>query len=318
VGTRLRPQTHTIPKALLMVAGKPILGHILDDVLPLGPSEVVLVVGYMGERVVEYVRRDYPEVPVRYVDQPERKGLGHAIWLARETLRPGEPALVILGDTIIEADLPRVVTKGETSLGVMEVADPRRFGIVFLDAGGHVTKVIEKPDKPESNLALTGVYYFRDAGLLAESLDMLMARGITTKGEYQLTDALQILIELGEKMTVFTLTGWYDCGKPETLLETNRFLLERSRTTAALDGCAVIAPVAIDPRATVERCVIGPHVTIAAGATVRDSVVRNTIVGRNAVVEQMMLDSSLVGENAALRGRLQRLNVGDDSEIALA
>ncbi|MFN0150196.1 MAG: sugar phosphate nucleotidyltransferase [bacterium] len=317
VGTRLRPQTHTIPKALLTVAGKPILGHILDDVIPFGPSEVVLVVGYMGERVVEYMKRDYPALPVRYVHQEDRKGLGHAIWLTREALDPGQPVLVILGDTIFQADLARVVRDGGSSLGVMEVADPRRFGIVILK-DGVASRLVEKPDVPESNLALTGVYYFKDAGLLSQCLELLMQRGITTKGEYQLTDALQLMIERGEKMSTFTLTGWFDCGKPETLLETNRFLLEGRPAHAPIEGATIIAPVAIDSRAVVERSVIGPHVTIAAGAIVRDSVVKNSIVGRNATVERSLLDASLVGENAVVRGAFHGLNVGDDSVVALA
>jgi glucose-1-phosphate thymidylyltransferase len=317
VGTRLRPQTHTIPKALLTVAGKPILGHILDDVLPLAPKEIVLVIGYMGDRVVDYMERDYRGVPVRFVEQEDRKGLGHAIWMTRESLDAGSPALVILGDTIFKADLARVVREGVSSLGVMEVADPRRFGIVILE-NGHAKRLVEKPDKPESNLALTGVYFFRDAGLLASSLDQLMARGIRTKGEYQLTDALQLMLDQGEKMTTFTLEGWYDCGKPETLLETNRYLLEQNGRTAEIHGSTVVGPVAIDPRANVERSVIGPHVTIAAGATIRDSVIQNSIVGRNATVERSLLGASLVGENAVVRGAFQALNVGDDSEVALA
>ena len=145
-----------------------------------------------------------------------------------------------------------------------------------------------------------------------------MARGIKTKGEYQLTDALQLMLDQGEKMTTFTLEGWYDCGKPETLLETNRYLLEQSGRTAEIQGSTVIGPVAIDPRANIERSLIGPHVTIAAGATIRDSIIRNSIVGRNATVERSLLGASLVGENAVVRGAFQALNVGDDSEVALA
>ena len=317
VGTRLRPQTHTIPKALLIVAGKPILGHIIDDVLPFSPREIVLVIGYMGERVVEYMERDYPKIPVRYVRQEARRGLGHAIWMARESFEKDKPVLVILGDTIFKADLARVVREGASSLGVMEVADPRRFGIVILK-NGVAGRVVEKPDQPESNLALTGVYFFKDSGLLGECLDELMRRGITTKGEYQLTDALGLMIERGEKMRTFPLTGWYDCGKPETLLETNRFLLEKSGGAATIAGSVVIGPVAIDPAAIIERSLIGPFVTIASGATIRDSIVRNSIVGRGALVERSLLDASLVGENARVEGVFQRLNVGDDSEIALA
>jgi glucose-1-phosphate thymidylyltransferase len=316
VGTRLRPQTHTIPKALLTVAGKPILGHILDAVIPLTPSEVVLVVGYMGERVVEYIARDYPGLAVRIVRQDEQKGLGHAIFLTREALKAPGPAFVVLGDTIFKADLQRVAREGVSSLGVMEVEDPRRFGVAIVE-GGVVTRLVEKPDTPISRLALTGIYYFRDGRTLAAGLEEMMTRGITTKGEYQLTDALQLMIEHGERMTTFRLDGWYDCGKPETLLETNRFLLEQGAQPASLPGSIVVPPVAISPTATIEGSVIGPFVTVGPGAEIRGSVVRNSIVGRNAFVERCLLDASLIGENAAVKGTMKRLNVGDDSEIIL-
>jgi glucose-1-phosphate thymidylyltransferase len=316
IGTRLRPHTHTIPKALITVAGKPILGHILDAVLPLAPSEIVLVVGYMGERVVEYIDREHAGLPVRYAEQAERRGLGHAIYMCRGALDEEAPVLVILGDTIFEADLAAVVRGPHSSLGVMEVDDPRRFGVVVLE-NGFAKRLVEKPETPVSNLAIAGVYHFKNARLLAQCVAAVVEGGILTKGEHQLTDALQIMIDRGEAIGVFRLDGWYDCGKQETLLATNRYLLSRRATEARLDGSVVVPPVAVSAKARVERSVLGPYVSVAAGAVIRDSVVKDSIVNRNAVVDRSLLEASLVGENAVVQGAFRKLNVGDDSEVDL-
>jgi len=193
VGTRLRPLTHTTPKALVHVAGKPILGHILDALIPLGIDEVVLIVGYLGEQVVEYVRSTYP-LRVKFVEQPERKGLGHAIYLAKEQVPNDEPILIVLGDTIFQADLAKVLADRRSAIGVREVEDPTRFGVVEMD-GGSIKKLVEKPAVPPSNLAIVGVYYLTSSQRLFASLQEVIDRDIKVKGEYQLTDALQIMIE---------------------------------------------------------------------------------------------------------------------------
>ncbi len=316
IGTRLRPHTHTIPKALITVAGKPILGHILDAVVPLGPDEIVLIVGYMGERVVDYVNREHSELPIRYATQTERRGLGHAIYSAREFLAPGGPVLVILGDTIFEADLAAVIRKPWSSIGVMEVADPRRFGVVVVK-DGFAVKLVEKPETPVSNLAIAGIYHFLDARRLAACVAEVVEGGILTKGEFQLTDALQLLLDRGEKIETFRLDGWYDCGKQETLLETNRYLLSKRGGGLRIDGSVVVPPVAVSREARIERSVLGPYVSVAAGAVIRDSVVKDSIINRNATVERSLLTASLVGENAVVQGAFRKLNVGDDSEVDL-
>ncbi len=316
IGTRLRPHTHTIPKALITVAGKSILGHILDAVVPLRLDEVVMVIGYMGNRVIEHVEETHPKLRVRYVTQEERRGLGHAIYTAREALAKPEPVLVILGDTIFQADLGAVIGKPWSSIGVMEVPDPERFGVVVLE-NGFVSRMVEKPDRPVSNLAIAGVYYFTNARLLGECVTEVVESGVTTKGEFQLTDALQRMIDRGEKIGTFRLDGWYDCGKKETLLATNRFLLAQQGADARIDGSVVVPPVSIAPNARVERSVVGPYVTVSPGAAIRDSVVRDSIVGRNACVERSVLEGSLLGENAVVRGAFRNVDVGDDSEVVL-
>jgi glucose-1-phosphate thymidylyltransferase len=318
VGSRLRPHTHTTPKALIHVAGRPILAHILDDLERLGVTDVVLVVGHMSEHIREYVDAHYAHLTRSYVEQTERLGLGHAVRLTRD-LVIGHPVFIVLGDTIFRADFSAVVKGGESAIGVREVEDPRRFGIVEVK-DGFASRLVEKPDQPTSNLAIVGVYYLIDSALLFDALDTLVARDLRTKGEYQLTDALQIMIERGHRIRPFKVDGWYDCGKTETLLETNRELLDLRGTPAdavSPPGVVIIPPVAIDPTAVIEHSIIGPHASIAARAVVREAVVRNSIVNQDAVVEQILLEGSVIGENALVRGNFRHLNVGDSSEVRM-
>ena len=313
-GTRLKPHTHTLPKVLLHVAGKPILGHILDDLPRLGIDEVILIVGYYAERVVSYVKERHPGLKAHFVEQTEQLGLGHAVSLGAP-IAGNRPLLVILGDTIFEADLAAVLRGGVSSIGVKEVEDPRRFGIVETDAQGRVTRMVEKPERPASRLAITGVYYFTSGGPLFAALEDLKRLDIRTRGEYQLTDGMQRMIEQGETLTTFPILGWHDCGKTETLLETNRVLLAKMPQSAPPNGSVVIPPVVIAAGAEVEHCILGPHVSIGTGARLRNAAIRNSIINENATLEDILLEDSVVGENAVVRGRFGRVNVGDSSEV---
>ena len=316
VGTRLRPHTHTLPKVLLHVAGKPILAHILDDLPTLGIHEAVLIVGYMGDLVREFVVRNYPGLRAHFVEQPERLGLGHAVSLAAAHV-DDQPVLIILGDTIFEADLRTVIGGSTHSIGVKAVDDPRRFGIVETDRSGKVTLLIEKPERPASNLAITGIYYFTHAAPLLEALEEIQRKDIRTKGEFQLTDAMELMVQEGEVLTTFPVAGWYDCGKTETLLETNRILLDKKVGARSLAGSVIHSPVSIAATAVVENCILGPHASVAAGARLKNAVVRDSIINENAVVEDILIESSVVGENAVVRGAFKRLNVGDSSEVRI-
>jgi glucose-1-phosphate thymidylyltransferase len=318
IGTRLRPHTHTIPKALVQVAGKPILGHILDELVPLDVTDIVLVTGYMGERVRTYMEAEYPGLNVCYVHQEERLGLGHAIYLTRDCVGD-EPVLIVLGDTIVTADYSALLKGDRTLIGVKEVDDPTRFGVVEVE-NGLVTGLVEKPDVPPSNLAIVGLYHINDSRSLFDALAEIIDHGVTTKGEYQLTDALRVMLEAGAEMGTFEVEGWYDCGLPDTLLETNRFLLERSGGNGedlGGDDVVIIPPVSIDPSAVISRSIVGPYVSVAAGARIADSVVRDSILNASAEVERSLLDRSLIGESAVVQGHYQRLNVGDSSEIVI-
>ncbi len=314
LGTRLRPHTYSKPKPLVQVAGKPVLAHILDSLTPLDIEETIFIVGYLGEQIQTYVTERYPQMRARYVEQTEMKGQAHAIWLAREFV--DQPVLVIFGDTIWETDYSRLSqVKGDGLIYVKEVSDPRRFGVALVE-NGRVARFVEKPTTPISNLAVVGVYYFKDWRLLLSSVEALIARNIQTRGEYFLADAMQLMIEQGARLEVETIPVWEDCGTREAILKTNRYLLSnQADRTPQIEGSVILPPVSISARATIKNSIIGPYVSISEDVTVENSIVRDCIISESSHIENAMLESSLVGKDAHVHGSFARLNVGDSSEI---
>ncbi len=313
VGSRLRPHTYAIPKVLLNVAGKPILYHIMDKMMEEGVNEATIIIGHMGEMIREQLTKSYPSFKFDFVEQEERHGLGHAIFLAKHTIG-SEPILIVLGDTIFDVELGPVLKLPTSSLGVKSVENPRRFGVAET-SNGQITKLIEKPENPTTNLAVVGLYFIKNPQLLVSCLNELVERDMRTKGEYQLTDALQMMIERGEKMTTFMVDGWFDCGKPETLLSTNRALLEKKSTSRKIAGVVVNEPVYIAPTAKLSNCVVGPFATVGDNAVIAESIIRNSIISEDAQVQKALLDNSIVGNGAIVKGSYKRINVGGSSEI---
>ena len=313
-GVRLRPHTHTRPKPLLHVAGQPIIGHILDQLKPLQIERIVLIVGYMGHQIVDYVKSRDEYSRVEFVEQKQMLGLGHAISLTRQVVG-GDPMLIVYGDTIFHADLPAAMRhEGDGALGVQHVDDPGRFGVVVEEAGA-VQRLVEKPTDFISDLAIVGVNHIRNSDMLFDCLDDLIQADQRTRGELQLTDAFQRMVDAGAQLSTFPVDGWFDCGTQEALLATNQALLSRLDPAAARQDVVVVPPVHIDPTAQVSDAVIGPHVSIGAGARVNRAVISNSIIGEEAVVEGIVLEGSLVGFQAVVTGRAHHINVGDLSQI---
>jgi glucose-1-phosphate thymidylyltransferase len=317
VGTRLRPHTYTLPKVLVPVAGRPMLGHILEELRAYDVDEVTLVIGYLGESVRQYVSRAFP-FKFRFVEQSEMKGLGHAIWLTKPEAEASGPLLIVLGDTLFDADFHSILSSKDNWIGVKEVEDPRRFGVVVLD-GDRIRAMVEKPKDPPSNLAIVGIYLIQDPAHLYKSLDGIVGGDVRSAGEIQLTDALARMLNEGAVMKPFKIDEWYDCGKPETLLDTNRRILDRDGARGTLkpgsstEGSVIRPPVAIAPGVTIEGSIIGPHVTLQEGAVVRGSILEDCIVSENTRVEGANLRASILGENVVVEGVRQQLNVGDSS-----
>ncbi len=313
LGARLRPHTYSKPKPLVHVAGKPILGHILDSLAGLNIEETIFVVGYLGDQIEKYVSEHYPRLRARYVEQAEMKGQAHAINLARDYI--DQPVLIIFGDTIWETDFTRLArVKSDGLIYVKQVQDPRRFGVATLK-DGFVTKFVEKPTTPVSNLAVVGVYYFQNWRVILDSIEQLIARNIQLKGEYYLADAMQLMIGSGARLEVETIPVWEDCGTVEALLKTNRYLLDKHSHARVITGSVVLPPVYISDAARVENSIVGPYVSISDDAVVEHSILRDCIISENSHIENRVMERSLVGKDARVSGTFQRMNVGDSSEI---
>ena len=313
IGSRLKPHTHTVPKVLLQVADKPILGHILDELIRIGVNDAIFVTGHLGDAVTEYVTEKYPQINSVFVEQAVPQGLGHAIYTALPAVTHKD-VFIILGDTVFDVDLSTVFKKNVSSLGVKEVEDPRRFGVALLD-GNKIAKLIEKPKTPISNLAIVGLYYINDAEALKTSLNYIVDNDIRTNNEIQLTDALQHMLTTGHPMEVFEVEGWYDCGKPETLLSTNKFLLIEKQNNPVYENVVIIPPVYIDPSAKIDNSIIGPDVTIGENAVVHKAIIKYSIINHGATIEKILIENSIIGEKSLVRGVYNKLNTGDSTEI---
>jgi glucose-1-phosphate thymidylyltransferase len=319
-GTRLRPHTWSKPKPLVTVAGKPVLGHVLDMFTQL-PSidEIIFIVGYLGEQIRSYAGEAYPQYQCRYVEQNELIGQSHAIWLARQGLTG--PMIMAFVDTLIETDLSNLHAEDTEAVAwVKEVPDPRRFGVAEVGEKGWVRQLIEKPQDMSINLAVVGFYYFKAAEKLIEAIEEQMQRQTQLKGEYFLADAINIMLEDGLKMSVRPVDVWNDCGKPDALLDTNRYLLEHSRDNSQeaseRKGVVIVPPVFIDPTAEVQESVIGPHVSIGSGCVIQHSLIQDSIIDNDSHIIDASLTKSLIGRETRVIGQQRSLNIGDSSEIS--
>lgn len=315
VGERLKPFTLTTPKCLLPVAGKPILAHILDGLMQVGISDFVFIIGYMGEKIRSYVNSHYPKTS-EFVEQKQLLGLGYAVKLGLE-ITEDSPVLIVLGDTIVEMPDRRIIEAEANQVGLVQLEDPRRFGVAILD-GATVVSVEEKPLSPRSNYVLAGIYVFPNPRPLRLALSELIEKNIKTRGEFQLTDALALMISRGEKLYWFSVGKWYDCGTPESLIETNRQLLENSaKVEAETKNSIVLQPSWIAKSAKISNSIIGPYVSIGGDAIVEESIISNSIVGSSSHLKRCLLESSIIGNEVTFVGRRYRLNIGDCSQVFL-
>ncbi|HYV97265.1 MAG TPA: sugar phosphate nucleotidyltransferase [Gemmatimonadaceae bacterium] len=314
-GTRLRPHTYVTPKPMLRVAGKPVMQYIIDDLRHLGGiDEVVYITGHLKEKVEDYARKAFPVKSV-FIEQKVQDGTAGAVALAKPEI--DQPVLIIFVDTIFDADLGVInTTDADGIIWTKEVDDYQRFGVVVTDAEGNMTKIVEKPKTPISKRANIGLYYIRNWRLLYEGIAHVLTQP-KNQGEYYLTDAFQYMIDKGAKLKVIDVAGWYDAGKLDTLLDTNRVMLDkgRARRPEHAPGCTIVDPVYVEDGVTLEDSTIGPNVSISAGAVVRRSKLRDTIIGAKAQVLDSRLSGSMVGDEVVLEGVRGTVTIGDHSEV---
>ncbi|MCZ6915191.1 MAG: sugar phosphate nucleotidyltransferase [Gemmatimonadetes bacterium] len=303
-GTRLQPVTDHVPKPLLRVAGRPVLDLVMDQLAGLAIDELIFITGHLKEQVEAHVTSHF-DYPSRFIEQVVQDGTAGAVNLARPFI--DGPLLIVFVDTLFDADLS-LVTRGDVDgiIWVKEVEDYQRFGVVVTNERGEMTRIVEKPSEPISKLANIGLYYIRDWRLLFEGIEHTLKEP-ANKGEWYLTDAFQYMIDHGSRIRTAEVGGWYDCGKIETLLETNRHLLEHGHGTRAssADGVRIIEPVRIGENVDLRDSTIGPNVTIDEGATITGSVLRHTIVGRDARVVNSRIEYSFIGDGANVTGRTE-------------
>jgi glucose-1-phosphate thymidylyltransferase len=319
IGTRLRPHTHTQPKALIPVAGKPILAHIIDSLVDAGFKDFVFIIGYLGEKIQSYIQENYKDLNSTFVVQHVREGIGHALWMAKEYIEGEDQLLIALGDTIFDMSMKDFMNIEYSALGTKKVEDPRRFGVVEVGPDGFITRLVEKPSVPVSNLALVGIYKIKEVDALMEALKYNIDNNVRTKNEFQLTDALMRMIDRGTKFVTYNVENWFDCGKKDALLETNAILLKKpdfvTKVEDQFENTIIIDPVNIDKSARIRNSIIGPNVSIGHNAIIENSILRESIIGPDSEIKNAVLHDSLIGNEASLRGLSQSLNLGDSTEI---
>lgn len=325
IGSRLKPHTFTTPKPLMEVAGKPIIDYVLDDVKKLNPSEVVFVVGYKKQAVKEYVLEKYPQLNSSFVYQKVRDGDGSAVRLALETINEDDDFYVIYGaDTLVDFNVKKAITtnKGTDALiFAMKVPNPSSYGVVNYDENYNITQVEEKPQKPKSDLAIIGAYYFKSTFTIRNHLRHFYDNKITEKDEFRLIQAIRQLVEDENKIVkVYPVDEWFDCGRIEVLLNANKYFLSKKSNGSKIsirDTSIVIPPVYIHKDAVIKNSVIGPNVSIGKGAKLENVNISNSIINPNSDIKNVILSNSLIGKEVIYKDKMKQLNIGDKSELIL-
>lgn len=319
-GTKLRPHTYTQPKALIPMAGKTVLSIIVDGLKEAGIEEYIFIVGYLGEKIQDYVKAHYPTIKAHFVYQSDRQGIGHALKLTHNIVN-GDEIYIVLGDTICEYNIKEVIDSPTSMMGVKKVDDPREFGVAEIDSDGRVTHVVEKPQIPKSNMALVGIYKIKETDLMFQCVESNILQGLRTHGEYSITDALDCMIKKGVEIKPFKVETWFDCGKKETLLESNATLLKkfgsRVQCHEKYENTVLIQPVSIGTNCDIKNSIIGPNVTIGENTIVEQSIIKESIIGAFSNLFDIVLDSSLIGSDTSIRGETRSLNIGDNTNIDL-
>lgn len=317
-GTRLRPFTYTQPKALIPVAGKPIISYIIEDLRKQGVEDFIFIVGYFGEKIIDFVKEQHPEIKSEFVFQSKREGIGNAVYLAKEYIDEGDQIIIALGDSIIEIDA-KFFTTPHSAIAIKKVKDPSNFGVVELTEDNKIIKFVEKPSIPKSNYALAGLYKVVETQLLFSILEKYQKEIIKINGVFQLTDVLNEMAKAGTPVDIVHAEQWLDVGNGDVLLSSNALLLKKfggyTAPTATITNSVVIEPVHIAENCKIENSIIGPNITLGANTIVANSIIENGIIGTYSKLEKMKLLDFVIGSDSSLKGTSQTITVGDNTEI---
>jgi len=300
-GTRLLPHTQNTPKPLIYVAGKGILDYLMEQLIPLQASEFVFITGYLKEQIERHMKDNYPQVPIRFIEQKDPQGLGHAIYQARDAFNKDEDMLVVLGDQTFTINWLEFLNKKNNCISVVKVENPSAFGIVQINENGLIIDMEEKPNNPKSNLAISGTYYFPSAQSVFATIGYQIAQDIRTKGEIQITDSMKIMMEQGEKFETLEINDWNDCGNHQDLLQANQTLLQKNMKYSCFDSSVkIIGPVWIDNNVSITNSVIGPNVSIAKDAIISNSTIKNSVINQKTSIKDSNLSDSYIGQDCNL------------------
>ena len=285
-----------------------------------GINEFVFIVGYLGEKIQDYISAQYPHLTCHFIYQTVRKGTAHAINFTRQVVGDDE-VFIALGDTICEYDLKSVLDSPYSMLGVKKVDDPRNFGVAEINEEGFISRLVEKPTIPKSNMALVGLYKVKETSFLFNCLDTIITNDIKSHDEFNLTDALECMIQSGAKFQPFKVENWFDCGKKESLLQSNATLLKKFGGTIAepnnFENTIFIPPVSIAEGCEIRNSIVGPHVAMGEHTIVNSSIIKDSIIGSYSKLYDVVLDDSLIGNDTEIKGEIRSLNIGDNTEIDL-
>lgn len=319
MGKRMRPHTLTTPKPLIPIAGKPMVQRIVEDIIGVCDEkvdEIAFVVGRFGNEaennLIKVAEKLGAKGSIYYQDEP--LGTAHAIMCAKNSL--SGKVVIAFADTLFKADFKMDSSK-EGIIWVQKVEDPKPFGVVKIDAQNTITDFVEKPQEFISDLAIIGIYYFKDGDYLKKELQYLLDNNIREKGEYQLTNALENMKAKGTKFSPGKVTEWLDCGNKDATVYTNQRILEFIKNTPLVsktvvnNGSTIIPPCFVGENVKLINSTVGPHVSIGEGTIIENSVVKNSIIQSNSTLKDAELSNSMIGNFAYFTGKSSDASVGD-------
>ncbi|HYV91722.1 MAG TPA: sugar phosphate nucleotidyltransferase [Chitinophagales bacterium] len=321
LGKRMRPHTLTTPKPLIPVAGKPIVQHLVEYLAEIAGDEIkhiAFVVGDFGKETERNLLKIAEELgakgSIHYQDEP--LGTAHAILCAQEHLK--DRVIVAFADTLFYTDF-KIPEKADGVIWVKKVDNWQQFGVVKVGKEGHITEFVEKSPTYVSDLAIIGIYYFKDGENLRCELQHLLDHDIKEKGEYQLTTAMENMKIKGRKLFPGEVSEWLDCGNKDATVDTNRAVLEHKKNdrlidkSALIENSTIIPPSFIGSGATIRNSVIGPHVSIGEKTLIENCIIKSSIIQSSSRIKNRLINNSMIGNHVTIGGHPDEFSVGDYS-----
>lgn len=321
MGKRMRPHTLNTPKPLIPVAGKPIVQRLVEDIAEMCSDkidEIAFIIGDFGQETENHLLQVAENLGAKgkIYHQDIALGTAHAILCAESSLKGN--VIVAFADTLFYADF-KIDKSKDGIIWVNRIDDPSAFGVVVLDEKGMIKEFVEKPSKPVSDLAIIGIYYFRDGENLKKELQYLIDNDIKIKGEYQITTALENMLKKGAQFTIAQVKEWLDCGNKDATVYTNQRVLELNRqnnmvsSSAIIENSTIMPPCFIGDNAVIRNSSVGPHVSVGAATIIENSQVRNSIIQTNTTIRHRVLQNSMIGHFVYLNGKGEEVSIGDYS-----